>query len=546
MPEMRALVTSPDGQWAAARRGRTVTLLAAGAAPPVGQFELDGDDVELAFVGPPNVLIAVTRDTGTKVVLHQPPYLEAVARHDVDGPARIAAITGPRIALVSNDGKQVTILRAAARALATHTLDVGSPVEFAVGIDKNQIVFGLMRKLEVWDAVSGRPMLRLQLQLPPPPRIVGAATGHIWATRPNSDELYVYRLSDGRPFRHYAGAPIEDVICHPASPLLVLVTPRGLVRMHCFAQSLSYIEDAPWAPGDPVALAQLVVGDDISLLGLGDAAEPWRVAISGAGAPALPSPPEPATETVGTAADRRHTMPASQDGAPSRPHESPTTSRPLGRATWRETLATFGTELVRGGEPEIPVVAIDTELGDLAHRLALSSAARRALVTLYALHLIGEPALAIARLSRAIGDWTEPLGQGELGSLAMLRRKRGTVALHAAVTDLLDGVAPAAIRIVGGPPTTPRAGTFRVSRDGRSDAAIESELAAQLGRIGVVEGRLPRALLDARLHGATAVAITVPAERPKPWPLGAGLVLVLYGNPTAWLADVPALDATVS
>ena len=74
-------------------------------------------------------------------------------------------------------------------------------------------------------------------QLPPPPRTVGAAQGHLWATRPNSDEVFVYRLSDGRPFRHYAGAPIREVICHPASPLIVLVTPRGLVRLHCFAHS---------------------------------------------------------------------------------------------------------------------------------------------------------------------------------------------------------------------------------------------------------------------------------------------------------------------
>ncbi|HUJ60750.1 MAG TPA: hypothetical protein VLX92_19745, partial [Kofleriaceae bacterium] len=115
------------------------------------------------------------------------------------------------------------------------------------------------------------------------------------------------------------------------------------------------------------------------------------------------------------------------------------------------------------------------------------------------------------------------------------------VALRAPVCDLLDGAAPRSIRLLGGAPTAPRAGLFRVARDGRSDAAIEAELAAQLGRIAVVEGALPAGLLEARLHGATAVTLAPPVARPRPWPQGAGLVLVLHGSPSAWIADVPAL-----
>jgi hypothetical protein len=71
---------------------------------------------------------------------------------------------------------------------------------------------------------------------------------------------------------------------------------------------------------------------------------------------------------------------------------------------------------------------------------------------------------------------------------------------------------------------------------------VEAELATQLGRIAVVEtSRIGAALVEARLHGATAVTWTVPVERPRPWPLGAGLVLVLYGTASAWVADVPTL-----
>src|SRR5688500_6547513 len=205
-------------------------------------------------------------------MLYQPPYLDAAARHDLEVPMRLVAVTGPRVILTTLDAKQVTIVRAAGRGLSTAALDPSSTVEFAVGLERNQILLGLLRKLEVWDAVSGRPLLRLQLQLTRPPRTLGAAQGHLWVTRPGSDEVLVFRLSDGRPFRHHVGAPVTEVICHPASPLIVLVTGRGLVRLHCFAHSL-HVVDSPWLPGMP--LAQLVAGDDTAPRGLAaGAAEP--------------------------------------------------------------------------------------------------------------------------------------------------------------------------------------------------------------------------------------------------------------------------------
>jgi hypothetical protein len=124
----------------------------------------------------------------------------------------------------------------------------------------------------------------------------------------------------------------------------------------------------------------------------------------------------------------------------------------------------------------------------------------------------------------------------------LIDRTGGKVALRRAVTELLDGAPPCAIRIVGGAATTPRAGAFRVSRDGRTDTAIETELATALGRIAVVEGDVAEGLLEARLHGATAVSFAPPGDRPRPWPRGAGLVLVLYGTQSAWVADVPNLQ----
>jgi len=598
------IATSPDGQWAAVRRGREVWLLANGAGPATSRIELPTDDVDLVIVGPPSILAIVMRgtaeDASHRMVLYQPPYGDAVAQLDLEAPMRIAAVTGPRIVLVSRDGKAVTIVRVAGRALSAQAVETGSPVEFAVGLERNQVLFGLLRKLEAWDAISGRPLLRMQLQLPPPPRTIGPAHGHLWATRPGGDDILVCRMSDGRPFRHHIGAPIDDVICHPASPLVIVVTARGLVRLHCFAHSLTVI-DAPWQPGVP--LAQLVVGDDISLLGMADHDdEPWRVPIGGAGAPAITLDRSDApNEPLATAADklramRERALPELHDaGPPARtapraatgldagdagsppggdrthpPGRSPFAAAGHGAAppsataapaavtggprlaglaepararVWREPLAALGADLVRGADAEVPVVTADTELGQLAHRLALPSAARRALIVLYGLHLVGEPGVAIARLAHTLGEWTEALGQGELGTLAMLRRRGGKVALRGPVTDLLDGVSPRAIRVVGGTATAARPGAVRIARDGRSDAVIEAELAGQLGRIAVIEGGAARAVLEARLHGATAVALAPPAAPPLPWPRDAGLVVVADPGAPAWVAALPSFTA---
>jgi hypothetical protein len=594
------IVTSPDGQWAAIRRGREVSLLAGGAGPPTAQLELETEDADLIIVGPPSVLVAITRGPGLdRVVLYQPPYLDAVARLDLDQAMALTAVTGSRIVLIAADRKTLTVVRIAGRALSAHPIDPQSPIEFAVGLERNQILLSLLKKLEAWDAVSCRPLRRMQVALPPAPRTIGPAHGHLWAIKPDRDAIWVIRMSDGRPFAHAIGAPIDEVIYHPGSPLLIIATPRGLVRLHCFAHSLTVI-DAPWEPGMP--LAQLVVGDDISLLGLGPHDdEPWRVPIGGAGAPAitLDSGDAPSEPPLTTAADklramRERTDPRSLDarggdprggdprggdarggedgpgerGPPAVAHDAPRPthvddepSRPSlaaariasardgaapraiepGRArpAWREPVAAYGAELARGNEAEPPVIAVDSELGQLVHQLALATPARRALIALYGLYLIGEPALAVARLAQALGDWPEVLGQGELGAFALLRRRGGRVTLRATVTDLLDGLAPRAIRLAGAPGRAPRPGAFQRARGSRGLAALEAELADELGRLAVVEGKPARAVLEARLHGATAIALAPPPARPAPWPRGASLIVVTDGAPPAWVATLP-------
>ena len=512
----RELATSPDGQWIAARDGRAVTVIGprtqvAGDAldgdratgPGVHRFELEADDAELASVnGPPIVFVAIARIAeSTRVSLYVPPEREPAARLELGAPARIAAIGGGRIALVTDDRKEMTIVRAAGRGLAPHPVDLGDgSVDFAVAIDRNQIVIGQPRKLEVWDAVSARPLRRLGLELPPPPRLVGAAAGHLWVVRPSTDEIVMYRLSDGRPFRHYVGSPIDDIVASASSPLIVLVTRRGLVRLHCFAHSLFSI-DAPWQPGEP--LAQLVNGDDVSLLGLSAGAdEPWSVAIGGNNAPGVAEPIAQETTTTVNAAEKLKAMRETAQGiarasgvqlsiaggepttfvaASPSPSPSPTPSARAFRidGSWRDALATFATELLVGDDIELRAGA-DSELYALSRRLQLTArpAARWPCCTRC---ISSASPRSRSRGSRGVvGDWTEALGQGQLGALAMLRADaRHGRARARGRTTCSTAPPPRAIRLVGWPAGHAARGRVRrITRDGRSDAEIETALAS--------------------------------------------------------------------
>jgi len=336
------------------------------------------------------------------------------------------------------------------------------------------------------------------------------------------------------------------------------------VRLHCFAHSVTVV-DAPWTPpaagADAAPLAQLVVGEDVTLLGVepgGEVgADPWRVPVAGAHAPAPPVESADGGEAGGeapltTAADKLRAMRAAQGDSPAavdRREEGQgqghRTSVMGSRAkAWREPIAAYGAELARGVDGDLPVVAVDTELGELAHRLGLAGPARRALAALYGLHLVGEPELSIVRLSRALGgDWGEALGQGDLVAHALVRRKRGLVSLRDAVADMFDGAPPRAIRLIGNASAAPIVGAWQVARAGRGDGDVESALALQLGRVAVITRSPARALLEARLYGATALALVAPATRPETWPRDAGLVVITDASSPAWAAALPPLPA---
>lgn len=520
------LVTSVDGQWAAIRIGRVLTLLErpdVEGAPAPASVELATEDVDLAIVLPGGlVVVEHAPGTPTRVLLLTLPELEAATAIELDASYRIVAITGSRIVL-GGSGPQHVIVRVAQRALAAQAIEPGT-ADFVAGMAGNQLVFGLPKKLEIWDAVSARPTLRMQLQLPPPPRVVGTALGHLFVTRPGSDEVYIYRLSDGRPFRHQAGAKVERAISHPASGIVVLVTPRGLVRINCFAHSLTMI-DAPWTPGSALALHG--TGDAVVLIGVSKAGEAWRVALDA---------PQAAHSDV-----LQVPTPPPAPVRPTAPPLAPIVSAPSSPA-WRQLLTDAARALVRG-EPAALSLPADCELDALAGRLRLSAVAHRTLTTLYALYLIGE-SISIARLAEITDDWSEPLGQGELARHALLRSlPDGRIRLRHVVSNLLNGAPPHAVRLAGMLPTAHRHGAFKLVRRGRTDAAIEAALIDQLGKIAVIEGDVAAGLLEARLHDAVALAHVAPETRPAPWPHDVIAIIVVDDRSSRWVTELPAFDA---
>ncbi|MEZ4359592.1 MAG: hypothetical protein R3B48_05380 [Kofleriaceae bacterium] len=274
------VASSPDGQWCAVRRGRQIAWYALGGEEVgecVARTELPDPSSELILLGPPTMAVILTRAGDTTVAqLALPPTFERVAEISLPGRWSSAAVTGTRAALVSEDARSCSVLRAAGRSLTAQALDPGGLVDRVLGMERSQLAVLTTKKLELWDAVAGRPLTRLQLQLPPPPRTIGVAAGHWWVVRGDRPQILLLRLSDGRPFQHEIGEPVRAVVSHAASPWLVVVTERGLLRLSCFAHALVAI-DVPPAESYGIAPA----GDEAMLLGAtGIAHPPWRVRLS--------------------------------------------------------------------------------------------------------------------------------------------------------------------------------------------------------------------------------------------------------------------------
>jgi hypothetical protein len=527
-----AIATSPDGQWIAVRQGEALRLYSTAGAE-AGAATLATADADIAIVGPPtSVIVVERRDDATSVAGLSVPGLGETVRVTVDGAHELAATTGPRLALIARGNRSLAILRASGRAFMSQGCDPGGPVELVAGLDRNQLLVVLAKRLEIWDAVSCRPQFRPSFALPPAPRVLGACAGHAWSYAIGGTELVLYRLSDGRPFAHRLGAKILAVASHPATAYVVAITEAGPMRIQGFAHT---IERFTCAPAEAFGLAGAmgsavgssgVPASELRLVGAGADGAPWIAPLldPGAARGELGAEDTPTTTAVNEkirAARERAVEPAADAGARG-------TSPP---PSWREPLATFAEQLATkdAAKAEIPPLPLDTTLAQLCHRAQLATPARRALTALYGAYLAGEPGIAIARLARLVGGddgWREALGTGELGDRLLVTTRAGRVSIVDAIARVLDGAAPSSVAIVGTGAGALVAGAHVVDPGPLGEPI--AALTGALGRFALVGGSLASGVLEAYAHGLTAVAIVGPGTRlfAVRVPRGGGLLVV--------------------
>lgn len=479
---------SGDPEWVVVQRGDAFTLL--------DNNNHAHGDLELPHRAPGaailfchgHVLVAQVIQDQTTISALAIPGLAVVAQLQLPGTWSMRCVTGQRVVLVAANDQRVALIRVATKALSVIEFELGAPAEFVVPLEKQQILIGAGKKLEAYDALTGRPTMRVNVALPPAPRMLGVAQGHLWITRAGSDSLLIVRLSDGRTFPHVLGAEPLNVYTDLRSPYLVIQTAKGLVRLHCFAHSLVAI-------GTPAAEAYALQpnGDETVLVGMTEHdATPWRASLAA---------------STAASASGAVINPSSVTPTPSQvPGTGTGTTRAIAGA-WRSKLVTLDAAALDSAA----VRSLVTQDSGLARWCASAGCSDQALLTvthLYARYLRGAPPLPTAELAHWLGDhdagWQEALGHGELAAHGLLEHSAAGVALRFVAGRFFDE-APLLLSVRRGTrcQTLP-AGHWWLCASGSPGADLDG-LVADLGAVAIVGEPTTSALVEAYLHGLPAV-----------------------------------------
>ncbi len=519
-----------DPDWVVVQRDQIFSLLDANNVM-AGELELHDVAAELPILfcnG--SVLVTQHNAEATTVTALTIPNLTLSAQLQLPGRWMPRCVTGQRIALLAESGLKIAIVRVAARALAVIEFDIGAPAEFVLGLDKHQVVVGAGKKLETFDALTGRPMMRVNVTLPPAPRHVGAAQGHLWITRPGSDSLTVVRLSDGRVFPHVVGAEPLAVYSDLHSPYIVIATDRGLVRLQCFSHSLV-------ALGTPPAQAWALQphGNDTMLLGMSAQDHtPWRAglgsnnAISPSQAHDVLPVPLATPKVVPQAALVPSMQPLTRT---MQPLAHPATT------SWRSQLAAVDVEVGNLAAQRAAVPAERT-LMQWCSLVGCSDIATAAIIILYARHLRGAAPVAISHAARYLGDqdtaWHEVLGHGQLAAHGLLNVGHLGLSLSLVGCRFFDDSQPSLLLRQG--TGTRQLGPGIYWSPVRTDlAGALAQITQQLsGGLAVLPKATVSTITEAYLHGLTIVLVDSEAETQTAVaqaPSGAALVITTPAQP---------------
>jgi hypothetical protein len=161
-------------------------------------------------------------------------------------------------------------------------------------------------------------------------------------------------------------------------------------------------------------------------------------------------------------------------------------------APWRIALSDSTARACAGGEVELPATVGD-QVTELALRAKLSSDGARAMALLYGAWILGNPAVPLIQLARAIA-WDELAGSGSLPRAGLTSVEDGRVRLRSVVARYLDG-APATRLMVHGNAEDVRPDV----PPGRQIALVSPDLPALDSARGLAERMGAAAIVD-ELH----------------------------------------------
>lgn len=546
MPVTRLVARPDDSQLAYSHAGRLGLLDA--AMHELAAIDVARDPRWLGFVG--GQLAALD---GDELVAYDLPGLGEATRCALPTGSNVRAIVGERVVLDAG-GLEATVARFLGKKIDRSSFTMKLPAQHVLAQEEHRVLVVNPQATELLDTVSKRVSSRVQLPLPPAPREVGAThqLRYVWTFRPGRHELFIVRLSDGRPFQQVLDAPITAVLASVNGPWVVVCTEAGPRRLHVQTLAVHALD------ADVAQAACVTGGAEPSLYWIDKMMRVQRTHLGGqavvgdgrVGGGGLRMEIEP----VGTVGGPRPAPPpASPPAAP--PVPPPPATTVAASAPWRLLVAEWAKQVMQGKDVAPP--AIDRTMADVVRRAALSVDGGRLLMLLYGAWVAGEPRVALAIAARTIA-WEEVAGDATVPRSRLTDVVDGRVRVKPVVARYLDGAAPERVRVYGRTPrpdVAPGRQLARVSADLPVMASARG-LAERMGAAAIIDevraasaNELADAVDEAWLRGLPIVAvpgIELDAQRLAAVPLRADHALVIVwpddAAPVA-LEELPTIEA---